>query len=95
MRPHGQVLRAAWVGSDKLREVMLEGGFQPEKIEIISLQTMLSGEQMKPAWATKAVAGWDDANKNEFEKQFTVVLEGLKTTGTEVGLASSVAIAEK
>lgn len=93
---------AEWLGTEKLKHVMLEGGFSEQELEVISVTTVLSGkdrdvyiEAMRPTWVKRATEEWNEDDRLEFDTQLAIAFHALSDNDTGVELVISVAIGHK
>jgi hypothetical protein len=82
VRPHATPWEGPfteWLGTDKLKHVMLEGGFSEDKLEITSVTTIQGVKDrdvylaaMRPAWAKRATEKWNGDDRFEFDEQLAI-----------------------
>ena len=93
---------AGWMEKSKLQNVMLEGGFELEKVKVDTIKMLLGGQDrdeylatMKPTWTRQITKDWMERDTEDFLTRIDAAFGALKSDDKKIELVVSIAVAVK
>ena len=93
---------AGWMEKSRLRNVLLEGGFELDKVKVDTIKMLLGGQDrdeylatMKPTWSNMITKDWNERDKRDFLTRIDAAFGALKLDDKKIELVVSVAVVVK